>query len=224
MSHLTTAAWIRALASVLGFTSSLVVALVTFLFHSLVLGEPLRADAAWSVVALFNVLRFPITVAPLGLRFVSEALVGIERAQAFLLLPEAMEDDRPTQLPPLTGLASASGTADARGVNHDGKAEADPELKPASTAPIAVQLQDATYSWYRQEDRDREQALSQTLQRKGGRASPAPGTGGSGGGLSRGRGKAGDAPAVLSMEAGSSTGESVDDTSSGGFHLKNISL
>jgi len=106
----------------------------------------------------------------------------------------------------------------------EGKAEADPELKPASTAPIAVQLQDATYSWYRQEDRDREQALSQTLQRKGGRASPAPGTGGSGGGLSRGRGKAGDAPAVLSMEAGSSTGESVDDTSSGGFHLKNISL
>lgn len=130
VAHLRTAAWIRACSSGLGFTSSLIVGLVTFLFHSLVLGEPLRADAAWSVLALFNVLRFPVTVGPLGLRFVSEAIVGVERAQAFLLLPEASRGDMPDRLedePEASAVASPDGSKTNPSPGAPGPMDADDE-------------------------------------------------------------------------------------------------
>ena len=57
-------------------------------------GEYLRAEDAFPFLALFNVLRFPLSVLPIAVRMASEASVSLQRMQAFLQLNEVSEEDK----------------------------------------------------------------------------------------------------------------------------------
>jgi len=128
---------------------------------------------------------------------VSEAAVGIDRACAFLRLPEADPKDSPEwlalgRIAPLaiSNAAVATGSDDkgyggavaaascASGempgggldVENASQDELHAPNGPDSNAPIALVLRNASYSWFSAADRAREQALESTLAAKSSRA------------------------------------------------------
>lgn len=60
------------------------VALATFLVHTLALKKPLTASAGFAALSLFDLLRFPLVVLPDMINYVSKALVSFGRIEAFL--------------------------------------------------------------------------------------------------------------------------------------------
>jgi len=61
---------------------------VAFFVHTIILGEELTPQQAFSTLALFNVARFPLAVLPLSVRFGSEVFVSLRRIGDYLLLEE----------------------------------------------------------------------------------------------------------------------------------------
>ena len=75
------------------------VILVAFAVHTLGLGLKLTPASAFSVIALLNVARFPLSVWPNALRCVSEGYVASQRLQALLESEEIRADEAPSPMP-----------------------------------------------------------------------------------------------------------------------------
>ena len=119
-SSLVRAAYALAVNNVVAFATPVLVVLVTFVTYTFTQDEPLKASDAFAIVGLFAAARFPLNVAPIAVKNASEALVGLQRMQAFLELPEVRESDKPDKLP---GAAAGEGG-------------------------VAIQLHDACFRWH----------------------------------------------------------------------------
>ncbi len=98
-SSLVKAAYALAVNNVIAFATPTLVVLATFLTYTYTQDEPLKASDAFAIVGLFAAARFPLNVAPIAVKNASEALVGLQRMQAFLQQPEVREADMPDKLP-----------------------------------------------------------------------------------------------------------------------------
>lgn len=65
-------------------SSPTIIGLVTFLFHTKVLGYDLTAAAGFTALALFNQLRMPLIALPDTLNYYIQARVSFRRIEDFL--------------------------------------------------------------------------------------------------------------------------------------------
>ena len=72
----------------MGRSVPVMVTVLTFVVHFW-RGEPLDVAAAFTVLALFNAARFPLSVLAIATRFTAEAYQGMRRLQRFLGAEEA---------------------------------------------------------------------------------------------------------------------------------------
>lgn len=79
--------WIRAISSFLWGATPTLVALFTFGLYSL-LGNELTAERAFTALALFNIIRFPMNMLPMIVNSVIESKVSLQRLSKFLLAEE----------------------------------------------------------------------------------------------------------------------------------------
>jgi ABC-type multidrug transport system fused ATPase/permease subunit len=147
------AAVIRVVNSVAAFSLPVLVTLATFATNAL-MGNPLRPAAAFVVLALFNVARFPLSVLPQATRCVSEASVACKRIQAFLALPEVVAADKPVQLPTATAGDAGGDGADAEAEAFAGARERAavllglaPSAVVLPQADIAIESRGASFLW-----------------------------------------------------------------------------
>lgn len=63
---------------------------LTFLVHTL-MGYPLYADEAFTVISIFNAMRFILAILPLSVKAVAEVFVSFERMDDILLMEEMSE-------------------------------------------------------------------------------------------------------------------------------------
>ena len=134
------AAVVRVVNTVAAFSLPVLVTLATFVTNAL-LGNSLSSAQAFVVLALFNVVRFPLGVLPQATRNLSEALVAAQRVQAFLDLPEVSPDDLPVLLP-LEGESPAA--TDAALLRMRALAGAEAALPAAN---VVVELRAASFEW-----------------------------------------------------------------------------
>jgi ATP-binding cassette subfamily C (CFTR/MRP) protein 12 len=134
------AAVVRVVNTVAAFSLPVLVTLATFVTNAL-LGNSLSSAQAFVVLALFNVVRFPLGVLPQATRNLSEALVAAQRVQAFLDLPEVSPDDLPVLLP-LEGEPPAA--TDAALLRLRALAGAEAALPAAN---VVVELRAASFDW-----------------------------------------------------------------------------
>ncbi len=80
-------AFLRAFAGFFWTATPLFVSATSFVVFSL-LGHNLTAEIAFTSLSLFNILRFPLTVAPRVVQSVVESRVSVERVQKYLLAEE----------------------------------------------------------------------------------------------------------------------------------------
>jgi len=142
IAMLRSAAIVRALSAVVAFSLPVLVTLATFLTNALI-GNSLTPAQAFIVVALFNVVRFPLGVLPQATRTSSEALVALQRMQDFLDLPEVRAEDEPVALP-AQGAAAEAGEAAALARLRALLADPAAELPPRE---VAVELVNASFRW-----------------------------------------------------------------------------
>ena len=86
------AAVIVACNNVIGSTSIIFVMAVTFLVH-VAFGGKLEAASTFSLLALFNTARFPLTVLSVGTRALAEARIGLQRTTDLLSEGELPTDE-----------------------------------------------------------------------------------------------------------------------------------
>ena len=67
--------------------SPMLVALITFLVYTL-LGNELKASTAFTALALFNVMRFPLNTLPMIINFIVEGRTALIRLCTYLLADE----------------------------------------------------------------------------------------------------------------------------------------
>jgi len=77
--------------------SPTLVALGTFTFYTVVMGNKLDSATAFTALSLFNILSFPLGAMPMMTRWFMEAAVAKDRLEAFFLAPEVAP--RPQPLP-----------------------------------------------------------------------------------------------------------------------------
>lgn len=155
---LRSSAVVRVINTVAAFSIPVLVTLATFAANA-AMGNNLEPQAAFVVVALFNVARFPLGVLPQSTRCLSEAIVAAKRIQAFLSLPEVRLEDDPIRLPASASSAAADGDDNAaqlaeiaavlevatrRACALLGVAAGEVVLPAAS---VAIEARGATYRW-----------------------------------------------------------------------------
>lgn len=74
-----------------------VIALVIFATYVFVKG-PFDSVFSFTVLSLFNTLRFPLVVLPKALRGTSEAIASMQRLEKFLLLEESQGQEQAKQV------------------------------------------------------------------------------------------------------------------------------
>eukprot|EP01113_Clastostelium_recurvatum_P019276 TRINITY_DN2274_c2_g1_i3.p1 TRINITY_DN2274_c2_g1~~TRINITY_DN2274_c2_g1_i3.p1 ORF type:complete len:1681 (-),score=300.18 TRINITY_DN2274_c2_g1_i3:61-5103(-) len=79
---------LKALSQYMWVLSPSMIVFITFITHVLVLGHRLDASTAFTVVALFGLMRTPLTAAPQALTALAEARTSLKRIQDFLLTTE----------------------------------------------------------------------------------------------------------------------------------------
>jgi ABC-type multidrug transport system fused ATPase/permease subunit len=132
------AAVIVACNNVIGSTSIIFVMAVTFLVH-VAFGGRLEAASTFSLLALFNTARFPLTVLSVGTRALAEARIGLQRTTDLLSEEELPEDESRPAATAGEDAIKVKGTfewslvsanaATAVGTNAKGKAAASRETK-----------------------------------------------------------------------------------------------
>jgi ABC-type multidrug transport system fused ATPase/permease subunit len=90
-ASLVSLAMIKALNITVSFVSSLLIIAATFSVY-LATDDVLVSAKAFTVLSLFNVLRFPLIMLPMTLKFVGECWVAFQRIEGFLEQQEAEED------------------------------------------------------------------------------------------------------------------------------------
>ncbi len=90
-ASLVSLAMIKALNITVSFVSSLLIIAATFSVY-VATDDVLVSAKAFTVLSLFNVLRFPLIMFPMTLKFVGECWVAFQRIEAFLEQKEAEED------------------------------------------------------------------------------------------------------------------------------------
>ena len=96
-ASLVSLAMIKALNITVSFVSSLLIIAATFSVY-IATDDVLVSAKAFTVLSLFNVLRFPLIMFPMTLKFVGECWVAFQRIEAFLEQQEAEEDPHITAL------------------------------------------------------------------------------------------------------------------------------
>ncbi len=76
------------------FMTPNLLALLSFGVYALVLDQPLTANIIFSMLALFNTLRYPLVLLPAAVRECSAANKSYEKLEAFLLQPEVDDPKR----------------------------------------------------------------------------------------------------------------------------------
>jgi ABC-type multidrug transport system fused ATPase/permease subunit len=94
-ASLVSLALIKALNITVSFVSSLLIIAATFSVY-LATDDVLVSAKAFTVLSLFNVLRFPLIMFPMTLKFVGECWVAFQRIETFLEQQEAEEDPHVT--------------------------------------------------------------------------------------------------------------------------------
>jgi ATP-binding cassette subfamily C (CFTR/MRP) protein 1 len=56
----------------------------------MLLGYELTARKVFVTVSMYNILRFPLTMLPLGVKFTNESKVAVQRLKAYLMSPECI--------------------------------------------------------------------------------------------------------------------------------------
>jgi ABC-type multidrug transport system fused ATPase/permease subunit len=90
-ASLVSLAMIKALNITVSFVSSLLIIAATFSVY-IATDDVLVSAKAFTVLSLFNVLRFPLIMLPMTLKFVGECWVAFQRIEGFLEQQEAEED------------------------------------------------------------------------------------------------------------------------------------
>ncbi len=90
-ASLVSLAMIKALNITVSFVSSLLIIAATFSVY-IATDDALVSAKAFTVLSLFNVLRFPLIMLPMTLKFVGECWVAFQRIEGFLDQQEAEED------------------------------------------------------------------------------------------------------------------------------------
>ncbi len=123
---------LRSINATAAFSVTVLVLLAVFATRALTSPEPLQPSVAFTIVALFNVARFPLGVLPQAVKTVAEGRVASRRLQDFLALPEAAADDAPIEL--------GGGEAGAASGRLTGSSE-------LPGAGVAVAARGATLEW-----------------------------------------------------------------------------
>jgi len=103
-SSLVSLAMIKALNITVSFVSSILIIAATFSVY-IATDDVLVSAKAFTVLSLFNVLRFPLILFPMALKFSGECFVAFQRIEGFLEQEEAEED------PHLTAQSCGDGNA-----------------------------------------------------------------------------------------------------------------
>jgi ABC-type multidrug transport system fused ATPase/permease subunit len=90
-SSLVSLAMIKALNITVSFVSSILIIAATFSVY-IATDDVLVSAKAFTVLSLFNVLRFPLILFPMALKFSGECFVAFQRIEGFLDQEEAEED------------------------------------------------------------------------------------------------------------------------------------
>ena len=142
IGHLRSAALLRAVNTTAAISVTVLVLLAVFATFSLSdTNSSLRPDVAFTVVALFNIARFPLGVLPQATRCFSEAKVACQRIRDFLLLPEGEPGDFPIELhssPP-----ASSGFNPDKNDSNEGLGGEDGGFP----STVALAAQNATFVW-----------------------------------------------------------------------------
>ena len=90
-------AYTKALNAAVGQAVPALCSSVTFLVHTLALEGELGVAQVFSLLAIFNVSRFPLTVLPVAVRFCAEFFVAARRVQEFFMLEEIVPHESTEQ-------------------------------------------------------------------------------------------------------------------------------
>ena len=126
---------VNAVSNLTWSLSPIIVCLLTFATY-LALGNTLTASKAFTSMALFDILRFPVVMFPRMIANLMEALVSVRRVQSFLMEPEVV---------------SSVGTSAGHDEQEGGALEGD---GGDGEADEAVTVRDATFFWTRPSDED----------------------------------------------------------------------
>jgi ABC-type multidrug transport system fused ATPase/permease subunit len=89
LEALTTLAYVSNIGfSVVLMSAPIVQPILVFLTYIFIQDEPLTPAKAFTTVALFNIMRFPFALLPMGLLQYIQSTISLRRLTAYLLLPE----------------------------------------------------------------------------------------------------------------------------------------
>jgi ABC-type multidrug transport system fused ATPase/permease subunit len=94
-ASLVSLAMIKAINITFSFVSSLLIIAATFSVY-VATGDALVSVKAFTVLSLFNVLRFPLIMFPMTMKFTGECWVAFQRIEAFLEQDEVEDDPHET--------------------------------------------------------------------------------------------------------------------------------
>jgi ABC-type multidrug transport system fused ATPase/permease subunit len=131
LSTLRTSAYLRAFTGFLWTGTPLLVSLSTFVAFTLA-GNQLTAEAAFTSLALFNIIRFPINMLPSVISGLIDSKVSVERLQKYLQGEERVEyvESDPHDVPDDVAIRvdDATFSWDKTGSDSDGSEEVAPEV------------------------------------------------------------------------------------------------